>query len=105
MSIPTWAGAGSSISMTVPYQATSYRWLGNLTSAQYYVNNAGLAIDQGCIWSEANSGKGNWAPLVFGASVAMDGMTYAAILKNPENPEPANFNVKVGFPVPLIFSC
>lgn len=97
MVIPTWAGAGSSVTLTVPYQSTSYQWHGNLTSAQYYVNNAGVSVEGGCIWGKEGGSIGNWAPLVFGSSVAPDGMTYSSVFKNPLSPYHANFQVTVSF--------
>ena len=64
------------------------------TSAQYYVNNAGVSVEDGCVWGTSGSGVGNWAPLNFGAG-SSDGVAYLSLIPNPNNGDALNFNVKI----------
>lgn len=94
MVIPTHVGAGQSQPLTVVDQDSYYTWRGMKTSAQYYVNNAGVSVEDGCVWGDAGSGIGNWAPLNFGAGKT-GGITYLSLIPNPNNKAPLNFNVKI----------
>ncbi|QLL31434.1 hypothetical protein HG536_0B02970 [Torulaspora globosa] len=94
MVIPTLVGAGQSQPLTVVDQDSYYTWRGMKTSAQYYVNNAGVSVEDGCVWGDAGSGIGNWAPLNFGAGQT-GGITYLSLIPNPNNKAPLNFNVKI----------
>ncbi|ODV91286.1 hypothetical protein CANCADRAFT_13337, partial [Tortispora caseinolytica NRRL Y-17796] len=94
MDIPTVVRAGQSMPLAVVDSNDYFEWQGMKTSAQYYVNNAGVSVEDGCQWGSASSGTGNWAPLVFGTS--FDGtFSYASLIPNPNNQSPANFNVKI----------
>jgi len=42
----------------------AYTWKGGSTSAQYYVNNAGVSVEKGCLWGQEGSEVGNYAPYV-----------------------------------------
>lgn len=94
MVIPTIVGAGSKSPITVVDQSTYYTWLGGATSAQYYVNNAGVSWQDGCVWGSEGSGVGNWAPLNLGAGYAA-GVAYLSLIPNPNNRSPLNFNVEI----------
>ncbi|MBQ5153781.1 hypothetical protein EGM85_11015 [Macrococcus caseolyticus] len=94
MVLPTLAKAGSEIALTVVNEDSYYTWKNGKTSAQYYVNNAGVSVEDGCQWSSSGSGKGNWAPLNFGAG-STDGTSWLALIPNPNNRDAANFNVKI----------
>lgn len=94
MVIPTVAKAGGSSPLTTVDQATYYQWQGKPTSAQYYVNNAGVSWQDGCVWGSSGSGIGNWAPLNFGAGY-VNGIAYLSLIPNPNNRDAANFNVKI----------
>ncbi|CAB4251940.1 similar to Saccharomyces cerevisiae YJL116C NCA3 Protein that functions with Nca2p to regulate mitochondrial expression of subunits 6 (Atp6p) and 8 (Atp8p) of the Fo-F1 ATP synthase [Maudiozyma barnettii] len=97
MVVPTWLESGSSSKqISVVNEETYYQWEGKQTSAQYYVNNAGVSVEDGCIWGSSGSDVGNWAPLVLGAGSA-DGITYLSLIPNPNNEDAtsANFNVKI----------
>lgn len=94
MVIPTFVGSGSTLPLTVVNQDTYYQWQGKKTSAQYYVNNAGVSVEDGCVWGTAGSGVGNWAPLNFGAG-STGGITYLSLIPNPNNRSPLNYNVKI----------
>ncbi|EJS41952.1 sun4p [Saccharomyces arboricola H-6] len=94
MVIPTFVQAGSSLPLTVVDQDTYYTWEGLKTSAQYYVNNAGISVEDGCVWGSSSTGVGNWAPLNFGAG-SSDGVAYLSLIPNPNNGNALNFNVKI----------
>ncbi|OWB77213.1 hypothetical protein B5S32_g1374 [[Candida] boidinii] len=94
MVIPTIVGPGATNVLTVVDQDTYYTWKGMKTSAQYYVNNAGVSVEDGCIWGTSGSGIGNWAPLNFGAG-ASGGISYLSLIPNPNNLSAANYSVKI----------
>lgn len=94
MVIPTVAYAGDTTVITTVDEATYYKWEGKSTSAQYYVNNAGVSWEDGCIWGTSSSDVGNWAPLNFGAGYS-DSIAYLSLIPNPNNENAANFNVKI----------
>lgn len=94
MDIPTVAPAGGSTVITTVNEDTYFEWQGLKTSAQYYVNNAGVSWEDGCVWGSSGSGVGNWAPLNFGAGYT-DGIAYLSLIPNPNNYDAANFNVKI----------
>lgn len=94
MDIPTYVTAGSSLPLTVVDEDSYYMWQGKKTSAQYYVNNAGVSVEDGCVWGTDGSGVGNWAPLNFGAGYT-DGVTYLSLIPNPNNGNSLNYNVKI----------
>ncbi|KAM3122202.1 hypothetical protein CJJ07_003343 [Candidozyma auris] len=94
MVIPTVAEAGKSIVLTTVDSDTYYEWQGKSTSAQYYVNNAGVSYQDGCLWGSAGSGVGNWAPLNIGAGYT-NGIAYLSLIPNPNNRDSANFRVKI----------
>ncbi|KAG5357653.1 putative secreted beta-glucosidase SIM1 [Yarrowia sp. C11] len=95
MVIPTVVEAGSSgVPLAVVNQDAYYTWMGKPTSAQYYVNNAGVSYQDGCLWGTSSGDVGNWAPLNFGAGAA-GGISYLSIIPNPNNRNSANFNVEI----------
>lgn len=94
MVVPTIVSAGSTAALTTVDESTYYQWQGKGTSAQYYVNNAGISQSSGCVWGTSGSNVGNWAPLNFGAGHS-NGITYLSLIPNPNNSNAANFNVKI----------
>lgn len=94
MVIPTVVDGGSSSPISVVDQSTYYKWMGGSTSAQYYVNNAGVDWTDGCVWGTSGSGIGNWAPLNFGAGYD-NGIAYLSLIPNPNNKDSLNFKVKI----------
>lgn len=94
MNVPTLLLAGSSSPCTVVDSDNYFNWKGGKTSAQYYVNNAGVSVEDGCIWGTAGSGVGNWAPVVLGAG-KVGSNTYLSLIPNPNNSEAPNYNIKI----------
>ncbi|CCH62195.1 hypothetical protein TBLA_0G02570 [Henningerozyma blattae CBS 6284] len=94
MVIPTFVESNSNLPLTVVDEDNYYMWQGQKTSAQYYVNNAGVSVEDGCVWGTSGSGIGNWAPLNFGAG-STGGISYLSLIPNPNNNSPLNYNVKI----------
>ncbi|ODQ79099.1 hypothetical protein BABINDRAFT_162164 [Babjeviella inositovora NRRL Y-12698] len=94
MVVPTWLTAGSSQPASVVNSDSYYVWQGGKTSAQYYVNNAGVSLTDGCVWGTDGSGVGNWAPVVIGAGYT-GGVTWLSLIPNPNNKEAPNYNLKI----------
>ncbi|ESX01022.1 hypothetical protein KL918_002665 [Ogataea parapolymorpha] len=94
MVVPTLLEAGGKAPLSVVDEDNYYHWQGGKTSAQYYVNNAGVSIEDGCVWGDSSSGVGNWAPLVIGSGYT-NGNTYLSLIPNPNNKDAPNYNVKI----------
>ncbi|KAK9367708.1 hypothetical protein V1509DRAFT_625987 [Lipomyces kononenkoae] len=94
MVIPTEVDAGATEPLTVVDEDSYYQWDGKPTSAQYYVNNAGVSVSDGCVWGSSGSDIGNFAPLNFGAGSA-NGITYLSLIPNPNCNSQLNYNVKI----------
>ncbi|RLV94799.1 Secreted beta-glucosidase SIM1 [Spathaspora sp. JA1] len=94
MNIPTLLSAGGNSPVSVVDSDSYYTWNGGKTSTQYYVNNAGVSIEDGCIWGTDGSGVGNWAPVVLGAGTT-GGKTYLSLIPNPNNKQQPNYNIKI----------
>lgn len=94
MVIPTVVEGGDSSILTVVNSETYYKWKGKPTTAQYYVNDAGVPWTTGCTWGNLGSGYGNWAPLNFGAGYS-NGVAYLSLIPNPNNKKSLNFKVKI----------
>jgi len=94
MVVPLLCTPGSTEELTVPDASNSYVWKGKSSSAQYYVNNAGIGLEDGCRWGIPNGGLGNWSPVVIGAGYS-DGKTWLSISQNSLNSEPLNYNIRI----------
>jgi len=66
MVIPLQCDPGTEQVLTAPDADApgAFTWRGGATSAQYYVNNAGVSVKDGCVWGQASGVVGNWAPYV-----------------------------------------
>ncbi|RCK64153.1 Secreted beta-glucosidase SIM1 [Candida viswanathii] len=94
MNIPTLLESNGKAPVSVVDSDNYYNWRGGKTSSQYYVNNAGVSVEDGCIWGTEGSGVGNWAPVVLGAGTT-GGKTYLSLIPNPNNQEKPNYNIKI----------
>ena len=89
--------------MTCPDSKSYFSWLEKSTTAQYYVNPAGMEMSSACRWGsdETDSGKayGNWAPVNFGVGTNPQGQTFISMLSTEQNyPKkvvPLNFNIEI----------
>lgn len=87
---------GDEHELTNPYQ-TTYMWDGKKTSAQYYINPAGLSRDDSCVWDSAAApgAAGDKAPTNFGTGMD-DGTTYWGLFPNSAVSKAVlEFNVRV----------
>ncbi|ODV72993.1 SUN-domain-containing protein [Cyberlindnera jadinii NRRL Y-1542] len=94
MNVPTLVSPGSKKPISVVDSDTYFQWNGAKTSTQYYVNDQGVSVEDGCIWGTDGSGVGNWAPVVLGAGYT-GGITYLSIIPNPNNKNAPNYNLKI----------
>jgi hypothetical protein len=93
--VPLLASAGGSHPLTCPNGATYFQWEGKTTSAQYYVNNKGVSIEEGCQWGDGSKPIGNWAPMNFGVGYSA-GSTWLSMFKNePTTDADLDFKVKL----------
>lgn len=90
------AEPGQTYDLTCPDANNYYIWEGSFTSAQYYVNPAGVGVDKACQWQTADTAGswhgapgniGNWAPINLGVGKGSTGSTYISLFQNrPTNP-------------------
>ncbi|KAK4449501.1 putative septation protein SUN4 precursor [Podospora aff. communis PSN243] len=98
MTIPVDTQPGQTYPLTNPVSSQYYVWQGKKTTAQYYVNNEGVSVEQACTWdsSEFPDSAGNWAPINIGVGKADDGITYVSIFPNlPTTRAILNFNIEI----------
>lgn len=98
MTIPTIAKAGEKQPLTNPYSPDYYSWDGKATTAQYYVNKKGVAVQDACLWNsnENHDERGNWAPVNIGTGKNEDGITYLSIFPNkPTSDAQLDFNIEI----------
>jgi hypothetical protein len=62
MSIPVNVNPGETKQLACPDSANYYKWLGQGTSAQYYINMPGYSVEKACVWGDFGDDFGNWAP-------------------------------------------
>jgi hypothetical protein len=80
--------------LTCPNGATYYQWQGKTTSAQYYVNPAGVSQEDGCQWGDGSKPIGNFAPINLG--VGENNGKWLSIFQNsPTTNEKLDFNIKI----------
>lgn len=94
MNIPTRVAAKQTQPISVVDGSTYYQWEGKTTSAQYYVNDAGVDVEKGCVWGTSSGTIGNWAPVVLGAGYS-SGQTWLLLIPNPNNKKKPNYNIKI----------
>ncbi|KAL1890250.1 Sperm-associated antigen 4 protein [Sporothrix stenoceras] len=98
MNVPLVTSPGGSYTLTNLNAKTAYQWQGKYTSGQFYVNNAGVDVEQACIWtsSEYPESAGNWAPVNIGAGTDINGVTYLSIFPNtPTTTAQLDFDIEI----------
>lgn len=97
--VPLNTKSGNTHPLTVPDASTYYRWTGKSTSAQYYINNKGVAEADACSWNVDGSGMGNWAPSYLGIGKDTFGLTWISIAStaqnNPISYTPLDYTVEI----------
>ncbi|KAL2850126.1 hypothetical protein BJX68DRAFT_94120 [Aspergillus pseudodeflectus] len=92
--VPVSLAAGAEDELTCPNGATYYQWQGKTTSAQYYVNPAGVSQEDGCQWGDGSKPIGNFAPINLG--VGENNGKWLSIFQNsPTTNEKLDFNIKI----------
>ena len=79
--IPLTAAPGTTTNLTCPDSGNYFTWQGLKTSAQYYVNPAGVPADQACQWGSPAQDWGNYAPLNLGVGYSA-GSAWLSIFQN-----------------------
>lgn len=93
--VPLDVAAGSSDNLTCPDSNEYYKWKGGSTSAQYYVNPAGVAVKDACQWGSNANPWGNYAPLNLGVGYS-NGAAWLAIFQNaPTTDAKLDFTVEI----------
>jgi hypothetical protein len=80
--VPLDAVPGQTFPLTNPDASTYYSWKGGPTSAQYYINPAGVPCSEACTWGSAGSNMGNWAPVNAGVGKGLAGTTFVSLFQN-----------------------
>ncbi|KAL9045986.1 MAG: hypothetical protein Q9214_001069 [Letrouitia sp. 1 TL-2023] len=88
--VPLNTQPGTTSELTCPSSSTYFKHRGSPTSAQYYVNNKGVPLEEACRWNVDGSSKGNWAPTYFGVGQDLSGKTWLSIASTKQN-NPSKF--------------
>ncbi|KAL4782644.1 hypothetical protein BJX76DRAFT_281644 [Aspergillus varians] len=92
--IPVSLNGGETKDITCPDGSSYYQWDGKTTSAQYYVNPAGVSQEEGCQWGDGSKPVGNFAPINLG--VGENNGKWLSIFQNsPTTSEKLDFNIKI----------
>ncbi|KAK3116258.1 Beta-glucosidase (SUN) [Teratosphaeriaceae sp. CCFEE 6253] len=93
--VPLNTQPGSTSNLTCPDADNYYNWQGGHTSAQYYVNPAGVAVSDACQWGSDSNPWGNFAPLNLGVGYS-NGAAWLAIFQNaPTTSAKLDFSVEI----------
>ncbi|ERS95516.1 SUN domain protein (Uth1) [Sporothrix schenckii 1099-18] len=98
MNIPLVTEPGNTYTLTNLNAKVAYQWQGKYTSGQFYVNNAGVSVEQACVWNSPDypNSAGNWAPVNIGAGTDVNGITYLSIFPNtPTSTAQLNFDIEI----------
>lgn len=93
--IPLDATPGSTQNLTCPDANNYYNWQGGKTSAQYYVNPAGVSVADGCQWGSSANPWGNFAPLNLGVGYS-GGNAWLSMFQNlPTTNQKLDFTIEL----------
>lgn len=98
MVIPLDTYPGNTYPLTNPDSSTYYMWQGKVTTAQYYVNNLNVEVEEACTWNSAKYPKsaGNWAPTNIGVGKSVHGETFISIFPNlPTSNAVLDFDIEI----------
>ncbi|KAI2469998.1 SUN-domain-containing protein [Annulohypoxylon bovei var. microspora] len=98
MVIPVDAQPGTTRDLANIASANYYHWTGLSTTLQYYVNQPGVSVEDGCVWDCATDHDecGNWAPTILGVGKAADGNTYISLFPNtPTSSAKPKMNINI----------
>lgn len=93
--VPVDVQPGATSNLTCPDAANYYKWQGASTSAQYYVNPAGVSVSDACQWGSAANPWGNYAPMNLGVGWS-NGAAWLSIFQNaPTTNAKLEFTVQI----------
>jgi SUN family beta-glucosidase len=93
--VPIDCKAGTTTNLTCPDADNYYNWEGSHTSAQYYVNPAGVSLPDACQWGSSSNPWGNFAPLNLGVGYS-NGAAWLSIFQNlPTTSATLDFTVEL----------
>ncbi|KAI1645672.1 SUN-domain-containing protein [Daldinia loculata] len=98
MVIPVDAQPGAVRQLANIESADYYHWDNKPTTLQYYVNQPGVSVEDGCVWdcSEDHDECGNWAPTILGVGKSSDGNTYISLFPNtPTSSAKPKMNINI----------
>ncbi|KAI2613551.1 SUN-domain-containing protein [Hypoxylon fragiforme] len=98
MVIPVDSQPGTSRALANVASANYYHWDNKATTLQYYINQPGVSVEDGCVWDCATDHDecGNWAPAILGVGKAADGNTYISLFPNlPTSTAKPNMNIEI----------
>ncbi|KAL8370794.1 hypothetical protein RB595_000913 [Gaeumannomyces hyphopodioides] len=98
MSIATETKPGGKYELLNPDAKTSYWWKNSPTSAQFYLNNEGVDVENACTWKSSKypDSAGNWSPANLGVGKDIHGITYISIFWNkPTSNAKLDYNVEI----------
>ncbi|KAL2199628.1 hypothetical protein P885DRAFT_30130 [Corynascus similis CBS 632.67] len=98
MVIPLETSPGEKYPLTNPDSQTYYWWKGAATTAQYYVNNLDVEVEEACTWKSKKypDSAGNWAPTNIGVGKSLTGETFISIFPNlPTSNAVLDFNIEI----------
>lgn len=93
--VPVNVGPDETSNLTCPDADNYYNWQGKSTSAQYYVNPAGVAVEDACQWGSPENPWGNFAPMNLGVGYS-NGAAWLSIFQNsPTTDAKLEFSVEI----------
>lgn len=93
--VPLNTHPGKTYPLTCPDADNYYNWQGGKTSAQYYVNPAGVAMKDACQWGSDANPWGNFAPMNLGVGYS-NGRAWLSIFQNsPTTDAKLDFTVEI----------
>jgi hypothetical protein len=98
MVVPLETTPGGTFELTNTDSSDYYVWNNQPTTAQYYVNNLDVPLEEACTWKSAMfpDSAGNWAPINIGVGKATTGITFLSIFPNlPTSTAKLNFNIRI----------
>jgi hypothetical protein len=93
--VPLNTKPGKTYPLTCPDADNYYNWQGGKTSAQYYVNPAGVSMKDACQWGSDANPWGNFAPMNLGVGYS-NGRAWLSIFQNaPTTDAKLEFSVEI----------
>lgn len=93
--VPLNTNPGKTYPLTCPDADNYYNWQGGKTSAQYYVNPAGVSMEDACQWGSSANPWGNFAPMNLGVGYS-NGRAWLSIFQNaPTTDAKLEFSVEI----------